>query len=756
MAFGQTKATPIQEQQSCSPTMVTPPFHGTQLVLRPLLLGYHDNEVGRNRLLEILGAMMARSLVTILVWWSVCSGTFLVGLERCTAQTTERPLSFNRDIRPILSDKCLTCHGQDAKKREADLRLDTFEGATADLDGTRAIVPGDLANSELWVRVTSEDEDEVMPPPVSHKSLNDAEKSLLKQWITQGAPYQKHWAFEPIQKPAVPQITGVTHPIDAFLTERLQQVGLTPQPPADRETLIRRVALTLTGLPPTINEVDAYLADEAPEAYERMVDRYLASPRYGEEMASHWLDVARYADTHGLHLDNERLMWAYRDWVVKAFNDNLPFDQFTVWQVAGDLLPNPTTEQLVATGFNRCNVTTSEGGAIDAEFTYRYAVERTTTVAQAWLGLTAGCAVCHDHKYDPLPAKEFYALYAFFNSAADPAMDGNISTTSPFLKVPTPIQKATAESATAAEQAARQWLTSVATVISYQDPAASADATATKPIVEVLFDDVFPPGSVTRSSSRNAIAWRVDPPFAPAAGRRVIHQAHAMDCNDTVEFKLRPLTVPRDGRLEVMVRVDPQSVPASLALTVLGRKTITWKRADGGLVREGTTEPALAPGGRRGTGSRGNLGRGRGGRGRGNSRGRCRRSRRTGAGGARRVEERHRKLPSKRRPARGVRNRSSKSERQKVMQSLDEASLAGDTHDYQLPSLDLLVPPDDICFESQSKEVRSQGKNPGQPELRQLRVQRQGGRDRNRTGDRAVRSGTRSGVAALANHRPVR
>ncbi|MHB8970134.1 MAG: PSD1 and planctomycete cytochrome C domain-containing protein [Pirellulaceae bacterium] len=539
---------------------------------------------------------MARSLVTILVWWSVCSGVFLVGPERCTAQTTERPLSFNRDIRPILSDKCLTCHGQDAKKREANLRLDTFEGATADLDGTRAIVPGDLANSELWVRVTSEDEDEVMPPPVSHKSLNDAEKSLLKQWITQGAPYQRHWAFEPIQKPAVPQISGVTHPIDAFLTERLQQVGLTPQPPADRETLIRRVALTLTGLPPTIHEVDAYLADETPEAYERMVDGYLASPRYGEEMARHWLDVARYADTHGLHLDNERLMWAYRDWVVKAFNDNLPFDQFTVWQVAGDLLPNPTTEQLVATGFNRCNVTTSEGGAIDAEFTYRYAVERTTTVAQAWLGLTAGCAVCHDHKYDPLPAKEFYALYAFFNSAADPAMDGNISTTSPFLKVPTPIQKATAESAAAAEQAARQWLTSVATVTSYQDPAASADATVTKPIVEVLFDEVFPPGSVTRSSSRNAIAWRVDPPFAPAAGRRVIHQAHAMDCNDTVEFKLRPLTVPRDGRLEVMVRVDPQSVPASLALTVLGRQTITWKRADGGLVREGTTEPAIAPG----------------------------------------------------------------------------------------------------------------------------------------------------------------
>ncbi len=418
----------------------------------------------------------------------------------------------------------------------------------------------------------------------------------MKQWITQGAPYQRHWAFEPIQRLAVPQVAGAPQPVDAFLVERLQQLGLTPQPLADRETLIRRVALTLTGLPPTIAEIDAYLADETPEAYERMVDRYLASPRYGEEMARYWLDVARYADTHGLHLDNERLMWAYRDWVVQAFNDNLPFDQFTMWQVAGDLLPNPTTDQLIATGFNRCNVTTSEGGAIDAEFTFRYAVERTTTVAQAWLGLTAGCAVCHDHKYDPLPAKEFYSLYAFFNSAADPAMDGNISTTPPFLKVPTPTQKATAESAAAAEQTARQWLNSVASLVSYQDPAPSEDPFLTKQIVDVLFDDAFPLGSVTRSSSRNAIAWVVDPPFAAASGRRVIHQAHAKECNDTVEFKLQPLICPSEGRLEVMVRVDPESVPESFALTVLGQKTITWKRTDQGLVREGTTEPAVQPG----------------------------------------------------------------------------------------------------------------------------------------------------------------
>ncbi|MBM4090876.1 MAG: DUF1549 domain-containing protein, partial [Planctomycetes bacterium] len=510
--------------------------------------------------------------------------------------TGDRPMSFNRDVRPILADKCFPCHGQDAKTREADLRLDTAEGATADLGDRRAITAGDLDNSELWLRVTSDDEGAVMPPPETHKPLSDADKSVLRQWILQGATYQKHWAFEPIHRPAVPAVSDAGQPVDAFLNERLQQVGLTAQPQADRETLIRRVALTLTGLPPTVAEVDAYLSDESPQAYERVVDRYLASPRYGEEMASHWLDAARYADTHGLHLDNERITWAYRDWVVRAFNDNLPFDQFTVWQVAGDLLPDATSDQLVATGFNRCNVTTSEGGAIDAEFSYRYAVERTATVAQAWLGLTAGCAVCHDHKYDPLTMKEFYSLYAFFNSAADPAMDGNINTTPPFLKLPTAAQKATAESAASVEQAARQWLTSLASLADTTDWAGSPDAAPSKPIDDVLIDDAFPPGCVTRSSSRNAITWVVDSSPAAASGRRAIRQAHASDCNDTVEFKLRPLVVPPDGRLEVMVWVDPRSVPESIALTIMGHKTITWKRGGAGLEREGGAEGAIVPG----------------------------------------------------------------------------------------------------------------------------------------------------------------
>jgi hypothetical protein len=548
-----------------------------------------------------MGALMSRSLFAARMLRGILFGLALGylfggGLSDAVAQPPDKPLTFNRDIRPILADKCLSCHGQDAKKREADLRMDTFEGATADLGGTRAIVPGDLDQSELWTRVTSDDEDEVMPPPSSHKTLSDDEKALLRRWILEGAAYQKHWAFEPIQKPALPTVANATQPIDAFLLERLQAESLTPQGTADKETLIRRVAFALTGLPPTVAEVDTYLADEAADAYEKMVDRYLASPRYGEEMARHWLDVARYADTHGLHLDNDRQMWAYRDWVVKAFNDNLPFDQFTTWQIAGDLLPNPTTEQLVATGFNRCNVTTSEGGAIDAEFTYRYAVERTTTVAQAWLGLTAGCAVCHDHKYDPLTTREFYSLYAFYNSAADPAMDGNINTTPPFLKLPTPEQKVTADAARAAEQAAQQWLTSLSAIESYRDPGLSADSATGKAIDELLFDDAFPPGSVTRSSSRNAINWVLDPATGTGAGRRVIRQAHATDCNDTVEFKLRPVFVPRDGQLTLQVRADAQSMPDSFSLAAHGRQTVTWKRIGDGWGRDGATEPAVQPG----------------------------------------------------------------------------------------------------------------------------------------------------------------
>jgi hypothetical protein len=347
---------------------------------------------------------------------------FLALLVVSSAQASS--LSFNRDIRPILSENCFACHGFDASKRKAKLRLDNAEGAlAANAEGRRAIVPGKPLQSQAYLRLISEDKDELMPPPESHKKLSAAQIEVLRQWIEQGAAYEKHWAFEPLRAATKPL------DIDAMLAAELAPRGLKLAAEAPREVLIRRVAFTLTGLPPTAQELEAYLNDLSPQAYERMLERYLSSAHYGEEMARHWLDVARYADTHGLHLDNERHMWAYRDWVVQAFNQNLPYDQFTLWQIAGDLIEKPTPQSITATGFSRCNVTTSEGGAIDDEYRHLYAVDRASTLATAWMGLSAGCAQCHDHKYDPLSTREFYSLYAFFFSSADPPMDKNISTT---------------------------------------------------------------------------------------------------------------------------------------------------------------------------------------------------------------------------------------------------------------------------------------------------------------------------------------
>ena len=510
-------------------------------------------------------------------------------------------LQFNRDVRPILSENCFACHGFDSKKRQADLRLDVPEGALAkSKDGAAAIVAGSPEQSELWRRIVSADADAVMPPPASHKKLSDAQKQTLRRWIAEGAAYQKHWAFEPlavVPPPPVNVAAAVRNPIDAFVLARLAAEGLTMRPEADRETLVRRAAFALTGLPPTTAEVDAFLNDKSADAYERMVDRYLASPRFGEEMARHWLDVARYADTHGLHLDNERQMYAYRDWVVRAFNENLPFDQFTVWQLAGDLLPNPTDEQLVATGFNRCNVTTSEGGSIGEEFLYRYAVDRASTTLETWLGLTGGCAVCHDHKYDPLTTKDFYSLYAFFYSAADPAMDGNINTTPPFLKLQTPERKRLVEAATRVEREARAWLDVAAEAAAYVDPAANAPRNpARKQVRDVLLDDAVPPGAIFRNTSRNAVDWVLDPPFGAPSGRRVLREASAGAYNDTFEFKLQAYVMPHAGRLEGWVRIDPTDVPETVSVALAGGKTVTWNKVDGGLARGTEKQPSLVPG----------------------------------------------------------------------------------------------------------------------------------------------------------------
>jgi hypothetical protein len=292
-------------------------------------------------------------------------------------------------------------------------------------------------------------------------------------------------------------------------------------------------------------------------------------------MARHWLDVARYADTHGLHLDNERLMWKYRDWVVKAFNDNLPFDKFAVWQLAGDLLPNPTNDQLAATGFNRCNVTTGEGGSINAEWLYRNAVDRTSTATQAFLGLTAGCAVCHDHKFDPISQKEYYSLYAFFYSSSDPALDNNVNTTGPFVKLPTPAQKAALEAAAKGEAAARYKLEEAAARADYTDPATVGGAVRV-PVFDVLFDDAFPPGSVNRNTSRNAADWVADPAFGAKSGRRVLRQANTFFHQDSIEFRGRSFTAPVSGHFEAWVRPDAHEPPTAIALQFNGGKKVWW------------------------------------------------------------------------------------------------------------------------------------------------------------------------------------
>jgi len=348
-------------------------------------------------------------------------------------------IQFNRDVRPILSDKCFGCHGFDAKQRKAELRLDILEGATADHDGARAIVPGNLAKSEMWDRLNTTDEEDKMPPKKSHKEVTAAEKETLKKWIEQGAKYQKHWSFEPPQRaplPAVKDVKWGRNAIDRFVLARLEANGLAPAPEADRRTLARRLALDLTGLPPSPEMVEEFVKDPAPDAYEKLVAKFMAMPSWGEHRARGWLDAARYADTHGLHFDNYREMWPYRDWVIGAFNRNERFDQFTLEQIAGDLLPNPTRDQLIATGFHRCNSTTNEGGTIDDETIAFYTADRVTTTSWVFLGLTANCATCHDHKFDPITQKDFYAMGAYFRNTTQPIKDGNVKDTRPVVYLP--------------------------------------------------------------------------------------------------------------------------------------------------------------------------------------------------------------------------------------------------------------------------------------------------------------------------------
>ncbi|MCF6312670.1 MAG: PSD1 and planctomycete cytochrome C domain-containing protein [Verrucomicrobiales bacterium] len=354
-------------------------------------------------------------------------------------QVGSKKVSFNRDIRPLLSDNCYHCHGPDKGSREAELRLDLPDQVFADRgkDKPFLIKRGDPAKSDLYRRLIARDPDDLMPPEDSHKVMKPQQIAKIKKWIEQGAEWESHWAFIVPKKEPLPSVKGKwgVNEIDRFVLASLEEEGMRPSPEADRRTQIRRATFDATGLPPTTEEVEVFLSDRSANAYEKLIDRLLDSPRYGEHRARYWLDAARYGDTHGLHLDNYRSIWPYRDWVIKAFNDNMPFDQFTIEQLAGDLLPNATQDQLVATGFNRCNVTTSEGGAIAEEFLSRYAIDRVSTTGSIWLGLTLGCTQCHDHKFDPIKQKEFYQMVAYFNNTTQPGMDKNSIESAPSIRV---------------------------------------------------------------------------------------------------------------------------------------------------------------------------------------------------------------------------------------------------------------------------------------------------------------------------------
>ncbi len=359
----------------------------------------------------------------------------LVGL---TAPLASEKIDFSREVLPILSENCFHCHGPDARSRKAGLRLDTKEGAFRVRRGRSILVPGKSGQSELIRRIVSHDESEQMPPPDSNRKLTPKQIDILAKWVDQGAVWSQHWAFVPLPAqvpiPAVKQSSWPRGTIDRFILARLEQHGLAPSPEADRATWLRRVTLDLTGLPPTLAELDAFLNDRSPEAYETVVDRLLASPRFGERLASDWLDLARYADTHGYQHDRYRAMWPYRDWVIRAFNRNQPFDEFLTWQLAGDLLPNATKEQRLATAFNRLHMQNEEGGIVEEEFRVAYVVDRVNTMGTAFLGLTLECSRCHDHKYDPISMKDFYGLFAFFQNIDEA---GQTPYFTPAMAVPT-------------------------------------------------------------------------------------------------------------------------------------------------------------------------------------------------------------------------------------------------------------------------------------------------------------------------------
>ncbi|MBS1577096.1 MAG: DUF1549 domain-containing protein, partial [Bacteroidetes bacterium] len=360
-----------------------------------------------------------------------------------SSESLPKEVSYNFDIRPILSDKCYACHGPDANKRKADLRLDKPESAFAALKehpGAHALVAGKPELSELFLRVSTTDTELVMPPAASNlPALSPHEVALIKKWIEQGAKYEKHWAFTPPKKSPLPEVSMKSWPqneIDYFILQKIEQKGMKPNEEADKERLLKRISLDLTGLPPSLQLMDEFLADNSKDAYEKMVEKLMQQPAYGEKMAIHWLDIARYADSHGYQDDGYRTQWPWRDWVIHAFNENMHYNDFVTWQLAGDLLPNATKEQLLATGFNRNHKITEEGGVIPEEYRTMYVTDRTDLFGKGLLGITLECAHCHDHKYDPFTQKDYYQVFAFFNSVREVGIESVIGGPETYAKKP--------------------------------------------------------------------------------------------------------------------------------------------------------------------------------------------------------------------------------------------------------------------------------------------------------------------------------
>lgn len=533
----------------------------------------------------------------------------------------DAPLSFNRDVRPILADACFHCHGPDSGTRKADLRLDTEKSFFGEGGNDAVVIPGKPEESPLYDRLITDNPDDIMPPPDSHKELKPGQIEIVRRWITEGAAWQPHWSFVKPAKPALPEVSKkdwAVNPIDRFILDGLDKAGLTPAPEADRRALARRVAFDLTGLPPTPEELEAFVADQDPKAYEKLIDRYLTSPRWGEHRGRYWLDAARYADTHGLHFDNYREMWLYRDWVIGAFNRNQPFDQFTVEQIAGDLLPNPSEEQLIATGFQRCNMTTNEGGTIDEENIALYASDRVQTLGWVYLGLTLNCAQCHDHKFDPLSAKDYYSMAAFFRNTTQGPKDGNVKDSGPVLVVPTDadrprwtalsgeITSATAkrqERRNAARPAFDTWLTS-ATPAGLEEDLPRDGLIAHLPLNEGKGSDLsarLPAGATFKATGN--LVWAAGGKFGQAP---VLKKDAPVELGDLANFaRNEPFSVslwvrsPKDGFSGSLVaRMDDKAAHRGWDLLQENRNLAfhlidTWP--DNAL-KVGTTKAVLAPG----------------------------------------------------------------------------------------------------------------------------------------------------------------